>query len=309
MIRESVDEPGQLVPVSPDIATCDDCMRDFRSPDEPPLRLSFHQLHQLRTALHDHPHDPLRPAADHHGVLPDVRALPARVRRSGGPPLSCAAQRLPGLRAIAARCPRISTKNATVSLRFAKCSGCCGTGRIVAIKGLGGFHLVCDPSNDAAVRLLRERKKRSDKPFALMVPDIAAAERLCFVSERGTRGADERSPPDRDSAATSGCAGFAGARSRQQHAGRDAAVHAAPSSAVRRARFQALVMTSGNLSEEPIVTGNREAAARLGRVADAFLFHNRDIHTRVDDSVVRVFRGQGARAAPFARLCTVSGRA
>ena len=56
--------------------------------------------------------------------------------------------------------------------------------------------------------------------------------------------------------------------------------------------FDALVMTSGNMSEEPIVTGNREAALRLGSIADAFLFHNRDIHTRVDDSVVRIFDGK-----------------
>ena len=65
-------------------------------------------------------------------------------------------------------------------------------------------------------------------------------------------------------------------------------------------------MTSGNISEEPIVTATAKPLARLGSIADAFLFHNRDIHTRVDDSVVRVFRRQRARAPALARLCAVS---
>jgi hydrogenase maturation protein HypF len=164
-------------------------------------------------------------------------------------------------------------------------------GGIVAIKGLGGFHLVCDPFNDTAVRLLRERKRRSDKPFALMVPDAAAAEKLCFVSDAEREALTSiRRPivilarrPDAPISQTLA-------------PGNNTLGVMLPYTPLHHLLFgnsiSALVMTSGNLSEEPIVTGNREAAARLHSIADAFLFHNRDIHTRVDDSVARVFAGR-----------------
>ncbi len=164
-------------------------------------------------------------------------------------------------------------------------------GRILAIKGLGGFHLVCDPFNDETVRQLRERKKRSDKPFALMVPDFTAAEKLCFISDAERAALTSiRRPivilarrPDAP-------------LSQALAPGNNTLGVMLPYTPLHHLlfgdSFSALVMTSGNLSEEPIVTGNREAAQRLESIADAFLFHNRDIHTRVDDSVARVFAGQ-----------------
>jgi hydrogenase maturation protein HypF len=170
-------------------------------------------------------------------------------------------------------------------------------GRIVAIKGLGGFHLACDPVNAAAVKLLRERKKRSDKPFALMVPDITSVERFCVVDDAARRSLQSpRRPivilprrPDcgltADLAPGNNTLGVMLPYTPLHYLLFGDSLDAPP-------EFSALVMTSGNLSEEPIVTGNREAAMRLGKVADAFLFHNRDIHTRVDDSVVRIFEGR-----------------
>ena len=98
-IRASVAETGEFALVSPDVATCDDCFRDFTDARQPPLRLRVHQLHQLRPALHHHPRYSLRPPQHHHGRLPHVRGLPGGVRRSARPALSCPAQRLPRVRA------------------------------------------------------------------------------------------------------------------------------------------------------------------------------------------------------------------
>jgi hydrogenase maturation protein HypF len=155
--------------------------------------------------------------------------------------------------------------------------------------------LTCDASNNAAVRALRERKKRSDKPFAIMVFDAAAAEPFCFVSEAARAALESpRRPivilPRRPDSL---------ALTETIAPGNNTLGIILPytplhyllfsDSLDQPPAFSALVMTSGNISEEPIVTGNREAARRLHRIADAFLFHNRDIHTRVDDSVVRLF--------------------
>jgi len=165
-------------------------------------------------------------------------------------------------------------------------------GEIVAIKGLGGFHLACDPRNAAAVERLRARKRRSDKPFALMARDLAAVEALCEVS-------------DADRAALTGWRRPIVLLPRRLSAQLPQAI--APGNRILGimlpytllhhllfdgAAFDALVMTSGNISEEPIVVDNREAQERIGNVADWFLTHNRGIYMRTDDSVVRTFEGR-----------------
>ena len=163
----------------------------------------------------------------------------------------------------------------------------------MAVKGLGGFHLAVDAMNEAAVARLRERKRRVEKPFAIMAPTLAELGRilpswmmspeacckarripLCFLKKKQPeRLAPSVAPFNRD-------LGVFLPYTPLHHllfAGR---------------RFSALVMTSGNISEEPIAIDNAEAVERLRGLADYFLVHNREILLRADDSVVRVAGGR-----------------
>jgi hydrogenase maturation protein HypF len=169
-------------------------------------------------------------------------------------------------------------------------------GEIIAIKGVGGFHLAVNAGNDKAVRRLRERKQRAGKPFAVMVKDEAAAAQLCMMSEAERRLLTGSERPvvlmrrrEPDALAVSG------------------GVQVAPSVApdlpwlgvflpyaplqhllFADGRLRALVMTSANLSDEPICIDNDEARERLRGIADGFLLHDREILQRCDDSVMAV---------------------
>jgi len=173
-------------------------------------------------------------------------------------------------------------------------------GAILAVKGLGGFHLACDATNPRAVATLRERKRRVDKPFAVMSLDVETVRRYCEVSEGEAQLLEVparpivllRRRPDSPIAP-------------EVAPGNNDTGVMLPYTPLHYlllegtggngARFPpALVMTSGNLSEEPIATGNEEALERLGQLADFFLLHNRDIYVRCDDSVTRLFRGREA---------------
>jgi len=162
-------------------------------------------------------------------------------------------------------------------------------GVIIAIKGLGGFHLACDATNDDAVKKLRERKRRSNKPFAIMTPDIETIEAFCSVSEEEKailKGRVrpimilEKSPIDPISKSVA-----------LNNRNFGVMLPYTPLHHLlfnpKETKFTALVMTSGNLSEEPVVISNDEAMERLSPIADFFLLHDRDIYMRVDDSIVR----------------------
>ncbi len=177
-------------------------------------------------------------------------------------------------------------------------------GGIVAVKGLGGFHIACDATNDVAVKRLREKKRKSNKPFAVMAADIASIEQFCAVSERER---DHLTSPRRPIVLL---------RKRTVSALSDAVspnnkyigcmlpytplhyllfYHPFYSQANGGdPLFLALIMTSGNLSEEPIIHDNDQALNKLSGIADGFLLHNRDIFMRVDDSVSRVRRTPAA---------------
>jgi hydrogenase maturation protein HypF len=180
-------------------------------------------------------------------------------------------------------------------------------GKIVAIKGLGGFHIACDASNEEAVKRLRLKKRRSNKPFALMAPDIETIKKFCELSkEEEDILISNRRPivllqkiqnslPDAVSP-NNPCIGFMLPYTPLHYLLFYYPFNSAPSiqrSALSMStvpNFDALIMTSGNISEEPIVIDNEEAVSKLSGIADAFLLHNRDIFMRVDDSVMRVFR-------------------
>ncbi len=276
-IRESGPRVGDFALVPPDIATCDDCLRDFTQAENRRYGYPFTNCTNCGpryTIIADVPYDRAATtmAEFHMCAACEAEYRNAADRRFHAQPNACA------------ECgPRIS---ATLD----EVRGWLRAGEVVAVKGLGGYHLACDAANAEAVRRLRERKRRGDKPFAVMARGMEEAERLCEVGpeERGLL-AGPRRPivllPKREAGELPQVA------PRNPNLGVMLPYTPLHHLLFAGAPFTALVMTSGNLSEEPIVS--REAdLPRLDGLADRFLTHNRPIRTAVDDSVVRVFRGR-----------------
>jgi hydrogenase maturation protein HypF len=163
-------------------------------------------------------------------------------------------------------------------------------GGILALRGLGGFHLASDATSEHAVARLRDRKRREAKPFAVMVRTLAEARALALVDreEEVLLGSVERPVVLLRRRADSPLGPSVAP-------GLDTVGVLLPSTPLHHLLLdlvrRPLIMTSGNLSEEPIAIGNEEARVRLTAIADGFLFHDREIVTRYDDSVVRVARG------------------
>lgn len=303
-IQESRNEAGEFVLVSPDVATCRDCWRDFGDPANRRYGYPFTNCTNCGpryTIVRDIPYD--RPKTTM-ACFPMCALCRAEYddptdRRFHAQPNACpvcgpgVALRLSG-EAIAAERPFESNGALAVMQETRRLLR---EGKIVAVKGLGGFLLACDAQNEVAVRQLRQRKRRSDKPFALMTRDIESVEAFCYVDDLDRKALlNQRRPivvlPRRQDANISAAVA----------PGNNTIGVMLPYTPLhyllfsdagdQHSEFLALVMTSGNFSEEPIVTSNREAWERLRPVADSFLFHNRDIYMRTDDSVVRTFEGR-----------------
>ncbi len=290
-IRDSEDVAGEFVLVPPDIATCPDCLADLRDPANRRYLYPFTNCTNCGpryTIIQEIPYD--RP----HTTMAEFRQCPACEREYHDPgnrrfhaqPNACPecgpwVELWDRERALAQRADAIDRTRKLLK-----------DGAILAIKGLGGFHLACDATNGAALRRLRQRKLRSGKPFAVMAASLEKIAEFCELGpeERavlsGTRRPIvllERRPVSRISAEVAPGVPTLGVM--------------LPYTPLHHLLFEgggfdALVMTSANISEEPIAYRNEEVAARLHPLADYFLLHNRAIQTRVDDSVVRILEGR-----------------
>jgi hydrogenase maturation protein HypF len=274
VIEHSIADESKFAMVPPDIATCDECRADFLDPANRRYQYPFTNCTNCGpryTIIQDIPYD--RPK-----TTMSVFPMCAQCQAEYDNPLNRRFHAQPNACPVCG--PSLSVPLDDVRAWLKK-------GMVVAIKGLGGFHLACDAENDAAVRRLRERKRRSDKAFALMIRDMSVVEQFAAVSD-----ADRRTllSPRRPIVLMPRVAN-APISEAVAPGNRNIGVML-PYTPLHELLFdetlRALVMTSGNLSEEPIVSRN-EDARRLDALADRFLLHNRDIQTRVDDSVVRCF--------------------
>ncbi len=314
-IRASVSEEGGFQPVAPDIAVCPDCEREIFNPDDRRYLYPFINCTNCGprlTIIRDIPYDRPRTSMAPFEMCPRCRAEYENPddRRYHAQPVACPECgpqvwiESVGAPVGARRAVPLhdhSTRESLLAVRRLLREG-----RIVAIRGMGGFHLACDAANAEAVRDLRRRKRRSGKPFAVMVRGLAEAEACCEIgeAERALLSGREKPivilrrkegcPVVEDVAPGNGTLGvmlpYSPLHMLIMHKG-DPVLDSEPAPA-------ALVMTSGNLSEEPIAIANDEALARLAPLADAFLFHDREIIQRCDDSVVRIFRVGARRTAP-----------
>ena len=286
-IYQSLSLVGEYQLISPDIATCGDCQREILCPTDRRFGYPFTNCTNCGprfTIIEDIPYD--RPKT----TMRNFQMCPACQREYDDPldrrfhaqPNACP-KCGPGLELVDGSGNPIdyndAIKTASVLLK---------AGGILALRGLGGFHLACDATNKEAINLLRTRKRRPAKPLAVMMATLGDAEKHCIVS-----------PEERGLLQSPQCPIVL---LRWKHSSSNVSPAVAPNlkylgvmlpytplhHLLLREAGIPLVMTSGNISEEPIAKDNDEAVIRLGGIADYFLFHNRDIFARYDDSVYMV---------------------
>ncbi len=290
LIEPSEVDRGGIVFISPDIATCDDCLRELFDPGDRRYRYPFLNCTNCGprlTIIRETPYDRERTTMAAFAMCPECREEyeNPRDRRFHAQPTACPTCG-PRLQALDGR-GRAVEDNDPLLLAVAAL----GRGEIVALKSLGGYHLACAADDERAVAELRRRKHRDEKPFAVMVRDLQAARELCAISlaEEALLASTRRpivllhrlsGEAVADGVAPGNpCLGLMLPYTPLHHLLMDE-VGGMP-----------LVMTSGNSSDQPIAYEDEDARERLGGVADMFLTNDRPIHLRCDDSVTRVVAG------------------
>ena len=312
-IHESQAVAGAYQPISPDMAICPDCERELFDPKDKRYLYPFINCTHCGprfTIIKDIPYDrPSTTMADfpmcEHCHSEYVNPLN---RRFHAQPIACPdCGPFVELRETHSQFPTSDPRISSIEIRTSavlKARRLLREGYIVAIKGLGGFHLACDASNPYTVAELRDRKGRFDKPFAVMAANVTVAAAVCELPLEEHELLTSREKP-------------IVLLTKKKHMGwqtyqvselvapnldnigvmlpytplHHLLLNQTDPILAREPVPPILVMTSGNFSEEPIATDNKDALQRLSPLADAFLLHNRDIHIRTDDSVVKVDQG------------------
>ena len=293
-IVPSQDQATDFIPVSPDVAICDQCQQELFDPADRRYRYPFINCTNCGprfTIIKEIPYDRPKTTMAGFQMCPDCQAEydNPRDRRFHAQPVACSVCG-PQVWLEDGTGQRLADKEEAIQAA----GGLLAEGKILAIKGLGGFHLACNASNPAAVAALRERKHRPDKPFALMVFDLPTIRKYARVSDPAE--VLLRSP-----------------QAPIVLLPKVANAPLAPNIAPGQSRLgfmlpytplhllllepepdypEIFVMTSGNRSEEPILHTNAAAREKLADIADAFLMHDRPIDQRIDDSVVTIFQDQ-----------------
>jgi len=286
-IRQSTWASEGFTLISPDMATCDACLAELFSPVDFRHRYPFINCTLCGprfTIIKDIPYDRHKTTMAPFTLCPVCREEYENPldRRFHAQPNACPACG-PSLHLVDRKGETLPGDALDKTLDLVL------QGSIVAVKGIGGFHLVCNAENHGAVSSLRSRKFREDKPFAVMCRDMEEVRKHCDVHEEEERLLRSPERPivllnrKKDSSIAPSVAPF------QKTLG-VMLPYSPLHHLLLHGPLKSLVMTSGNVSDEPIAYKNEEACRRLSEIADFFLFHNRDIHMRCDDSVVRVFQ-------------------
>jgi hydrogenase maturation protein HypF len=289
-IRVSKEGEERLALISPDIATCSDCLQELFNPQDRRFEYPFINCTSCGprfTIIEDIPYDRANTTMSPFSMC----ALCSREyhdpldRRFHAQPNACP-QCGPTLQLMDSSGKELKTHDP-----ISEAVRLINMGKIVAIKGLGGFHLACDATSEEAVARLRARKFREDKPFAVMCRDLDVIDRSCFLDSvsKELLKSKERPivilPKKKDAHIAPSVAPF------QKTLG-----VMLPYTPLHYLLFKEgtdiIVMTSGNVSDEPIVFRNSEAFSRLKEITDFYLVHNREIRTRCDDSVVKPLKGK-----------------